>query len=158
MPKLGFHSAEFHPAMMRSPLKGLVLTFLLATSVSLVSAAEILFIVAGVRDEPPSPSVADLALASHVEDNGHTVTFFNSRDDEGLTREAADAVDVVYISDSVSSGQVGAELKDHPTPLIMGESFAFDDSIASGGDTTTFTLASPNPSVRELWIRIRLPR
>ncbi|MDA7525594.1 LamG domain-containing protein [Verrucomicrobiales bacterium] len=103
---------------------------------SLSGAGEVLFIVNGPGEEETTPSDPDLFLQELVEGLGHTVTFLSHRADEETTREAADLADIVYISDSVSSSNLGTELVGHPTPLINGESYIFDDMGWTGTEET----------------------
>jgi hypothetical protein len=122
----------------------LVLTALLGFSATSATGAEILF----VTVDPTDPE--DAVIKSFLEGLGHTVTYIDDNEDEATTEEAAAAADLVYISESVSSGQIREEITEIETPMIITEAWAWDEmglTQGGGGGTdvasTDITIVNP---------------
>ena len=69
-------------------------------------------------------NAGDQAVRSALLDMGYTVVV---HDDNGITRAATSASDAVLISSTVFSGLVGATFAEDPRPLLVWESFLYDD-------------------------------
>ena len=61
---------------------------------------------------------------NHLSSLGHTVNIF---DDDGITAAAANGADLVFISQTVSSGRVGSSFTSVGVPVISAEPWLFDD-------------------------------
>ncbi|MGK7891837.1 MAG: DUF4347 domain-containing protein, partial [Leptolyngbyaceae cyanobacterium] len=82
-------------------------------------AADILFVAGNT-----SLSISDQAIRQRLEQLGHTVTVI----DDGLSNsDNALGQDLVFISESVSSRQVGNKFSSVNIPVIASEAFVFDD-------------------------------
>ncbi|MBN1806276.1 MAG: hypothetical protein JW837_13595 [Sedimentisphaerales bacterium] len=92
--------------------------------------ANVLFI--SSMDETHLPG--DDMLKAFIEGLGHTVTYFDDDEDEATTEAAAAEADVVFISESVSSGQIRTEITEIETPMVITESWGWDEmGLITGG-------------------------
>lgn len=76
----------------------------------------------------PSPSAGDEVQLSWFEDRGYTIDMWDNSEISSapdLALEAANAADLVYISESISSGRM-RQIESTPTPMILSEQFAAD--------------------------------
>jgi hypothetical protein len=110
-------------------------------------AENILFI---VNDPTEATYQNDKIIKDFLESLGHTVTYFDDSEDEAATEAAAAAADLVYISESVGSGDIREEITEIETPMIVGEPYAWDEmgmTLGGGGTsavaTTDITIVSP---------------
>jgi hypothetical protein len=116
-----------------------VLFLLLVTCffVNGVKAANILFI-AALDETQELMQQGDDAIKAYLEGLGHTVTYFDDDEDEPTTEAAAAAADVVFISESVSSGRIRLEITEVETPMVITEAWAYDEmglaTITTGVD------------------------
>jgi len=101
----------------------LFLLLMLCFFVNGVEAANILYIAS--MDELYMPG--DDAIKAYLEGLGHTVTYFDDDEDEPTTEAAAAAADVVFISESVSSGRIRLEITEIETPMVTNEAWAYDE-------------------------------
>jgi len=92
----------------------------------------------------------DAIIGDFLESLGHTVTYFDDSEDEATTEAAAAAADLVWISESVGSGDIRDEITEIETPMIVGEPYAWDEmgmTLGGGGTsavaTTDITIVSP---------------
>jgi hypothetical protein len=136
-------------AMFRKKFVGclLCLVILLGFSIDGAFAANILFISA--MDEATAPG--DDMLKAFIEGLGHTVTYFDDEEDEATTEIAAAEADLVFISESVSSSQIRTEITEIETPMVITESWGWDEMglITGGGEdapdvaTTDIEIVTP---------------
>ncbi len=97
---------------------------------SATMGAEVLFISSMEEQHMPG----DDALKAFIESLGHTVTYFDDNEDEATTEVAAAAADLVFISESVSSGQIRIEITEIETPMVITECWAWDEmGLTLGG-------------------------
>lgn len=122
----------------------LFIVVLLGFSATTAIGADILFITA----DPTNPQ--DAVIKNFLEGLGHTVTYIDDNEDEPTTESAAAAADLVYISESVSSGQISTEITEIETPMIVAEPWAWDEmGLTDGGGggtevaTTEITIVDP---------------
>ncbi|MBN2313059.1 MAG: hypothetical protein JXM79_03960, partial [Sedimentisphaerales bacterium] len=101
----------------------LCLLLILGFSTSPVMGADILFIAAM---EDPFIEGDDM-LKAFIEGLGHTVTYFDDAEDEATTEAAAAAADMVFISESVSSGEIRTEITEIETPMVITEAWGYDE-------------------------------
>jgi hypothetical protein len=101
----------------------LCLLLILSFSASGARAANILFISA--IDETFQPS--DDVIIAYLEGLGHTLTILDDDEDEPTTEAAAAEADVVFISESVSSGRIRLEITEIETPMVISEAWAYDE-------------------------------
>ncbi len=101
----------------------LCLAVVLGFSATEAMGGNILFIAA--MDEPFI--AGDDALKAFLEGLGHTVTYFDDGEDEATTEAASAAADVVFISESVSSGQIRTEITEIETPMVITEAWGYDE-------------------------------
>ncbi|MEZ6118430.1 MAG: lamin tail domain-containing protein [Pirellulaceae bacterium] len=76
-----------------------------------------------------TPQGYETDVVHHLENAGHTVTVIS---DEAITMGATSTSDLVYISESVSSGRIGSKLTLATVPIIVSESWLFDDLHLTG--------------------------
>jgi len=106
------------------------LAVVLCFSVTGAIGANVLFISA--MDDATKPG--DDMLKAFIEGLGHTVTYFDDGEDEATTETAAAEADVVFISESVSSGQIRTEITEIETPMVITESWGWDEmGLTLGG-------------------------
>ena len=110
----------------------LFLVILLGFSVGGVMGADILFVSSMDAEHMPG----DDTIKSFLESLGHTVTYIDDDISEADTEQAALAADLVYISESVGSGDIRNEITEIPTPIIIAEPYAWDEmGLITGGGT-----------------------
>ncbi len=113
---------------------GLCLVLLGLWAVS-APAANILFISA----MDATMQASDDLLKTYMESLGHTVTYLDDNADQASTQAAALAADMVFISESVSSGRVGNEIDAIPRPMVISEMYVWDEMglmVAAGASPT----------------------
>ncbi len=130
----------------------LCLLLVLSFSVSGARGANILFI-ARMDETNELMQQGDDALKAYLESLGHTVTYFDDSENEADTEAAAEAADVVFISESVDSKAINNEITEIETPMVITECWAWyemglctptsgtDDSIAVA--TTDIEIIAP---------------
>ncbi len=101
----------------------LCLLLVLSFSITGARAANILYIAS--MDEQFMPG--DDAIKAYIEGLGHTVTYFDDDLTEEETEIAAAAADMVFISESVSSGRIRLEITEIETPMVTNEAWAYDE-------------------------------
>ncbi|MHC4540953.1 MAG: hypothetical protein ACYS74_14415, partial [Planctomycetota bacterium] len=69
----------------------------------------------------------DDAIKAFFERLGHAVTYIDDDADEASTEAKAAAADLVYISESVGSGDIRDEITEIETPIIVAEPYAWDE-------------------------------
>jgi hypothetical protein len=104
----------------------------LSFSAVAVRGADILFISA--MDEAVDPGGADDILKVFMEGLGHTVTMFDDGESEADTEIAAAAADMVFISESVGSGEIRTEITEIETPMVITECWGWDEMGLTLGD------------------------
>ena len=113
------------------------LTLALSFSAPAVMGADILFISslnynASVGDD--QSMAGDDALKAFLEGLGHTVTYLDDDEDEATTEAAAAAADAVFISETVSSGNIRDEITEVETLMVVAEPWAWDEmGLTEGG-------------------------
>ncbi len=112
-----------------------------------VHAANILFI----SSMDPTHMPGDDALKAFMEGLGHTVTYLDDNEAEPATEAAAEAADLVFISESVSSSGIRNEITGVETPIITTEAWAWDEmGLTYGGGagqnvvTTEIKIVAPD--------------
>jgi hypothetical protein len=131
----------------------LCLVVALALSATATMGADILFITALNYDAPVGDDqsmVGDDALKAFLESLGHTVTFLDDDEDEATTEAAAAAADAVFISETVSSGNIKNEITEVPTLMVVAEPWAWDEmglteGSGSGTDVATTDIEIVEP-------------
>ena len=119
----------------------LCLAVVLGFSATEAMGGNILFIAA--MDEPFI--AGDDALKVFLEGLGHTVTYFDDGENEASTEAAAAAADVVFISESVSSSQIRIEITEIETPMVITESWGWDEmGLIIGGGVDAPDVATTN--------------
>jgi hypothetical protein len=111
----------------------------LSFSATLATGGDILFIVA---DPTGGAYTADALIKSRLEALGHTVRYFDDNNNEAAMEDAAAAADLVYISESVGSGNVHSKITEIEVPIIVGEPWAWDEmgmTLGSGGSGVVAT-------------------
>ena len=108
-------------------------------------AADILYIENGDEFQ-----LKDQLIKDYMTDLGHTVIPLRADEDELLTEVAAEEADIVFISETVDSGQIKNEITEIDVPMIINEPWAWDemglDTGGGGGNdvaTTDITIVSP---------------
>jgi len=82
----------------------------------------------------PTHMPGDDALKAFIESLGHTVTYFDDGEDEATTEAASAAADLVFMSESVGSSQVNNEITEIEIPMVITESYAWDEmGLTHGG-------------------------
>ncbi|MHC4507624.1 MAG: CBM96 family carbohydrate-binding protein [Planctomycetota bacterium] len=69
----------------------------------------------------------DDAIKAFFERLGHAVTYIDDDANEPSTEAKAAAADLVYISESVGSGDIRDEITEIATPIIVAEPYAWDE-------------------------------
>jgi len=129
------------------------LTLALSFSAPAVMGADILFISslnynASVGDD--QSMAGDDALKAFLEGLGHTVTYLDDDEDEATTEAAAAAADAVFISETVSSGNIRDEITEVETLMVVAEPWAWDEmglteGSGSGTDVATTDIEIVEP-------------
>ncbi len=108
---------------------------------SATMGADVLFVSA--MDDATKPG--DDMLKAFIEGLGHTVTYFDDDEDEATTEAAAAAADVVFISESVSSAGIRTEITEIETPMVITESWGWDEmGLIIGGGVDAPDVATTN--------------
>ena len=121
--------------MFEKKFAGIIICLVLALSfsVTVTKGANILFISA--MDEATGPG--DEALRVFMEGLGHTVTMFDDDENEADTEVAATEAELVFISESVSSSKIREEITEIETPMVITESWGWDEmGLITGGAKT----------------------
>jgi hypothetical protein len=108
----------------------------LSFSATGVMGADILFISSldYARAAGDSHMEGDDALKAFMEGLGHTVTYFDDNENEADTEAAAAAADLVFISETVGSGDIREEITEIETPMVITECWAWDEmGLTEGG-------------------------
>ena len=114
------------------PLFPVLLTFFTFNVLS-TQAADVVFFV----NNADALNAGDDGLALLLEDMGHSV-FAAGHDELPVDQlDLANDNDLVIISESVTSGNIGANLNETQTPIIVYEPFVFDDMDLTGPTSTT---------------------
>ncbi|MFC1766149.1 discoidin domain-containing protein [Planctomycetota bacterium] len=126
------------------------LAFVLGLPIETTLAANILY-VANLRDAGFIEK--DKIVQDYMKSLGHTVIPIDDEASEADTEAAAlaEGIDLVYISETVSSGNIKNEITEIDVPMIVSESWAWDemgmDSGGGGGndvDSTDITIVAPD--------------
>jgi hypothetical protein len=126
----------------------LCLAVVLGLSATATMGANILFI---ANDPTGVTFPNDALLSNFFEVLGHTVTYFDDNENEAATEAAAAAADLVWISESVGSGNVANEITEIEVPMVVGEPYTWDEMgmtlnspcITSDVATTDITIVNP---------------
>jgi len=114
----------------------LICLIMLCFSATATMGADILFIssMEFTRATGDEHMVGDEAIKAFLESLGHTVTFFDDDEDEAATEVAAAGADVVFISETVSSGKIREEITEVETLMVITEAWAWDEmGLTEGG-------------------------
>ncbi|MHC4489338.1 MAG: hypothetical protein ACYS9C_05430, partial [Planctomycetota bacterium] len=103
----------------------LCLVVVLSLSATATRGANILFV--SSMDEGAGHMVGDDMIKAFLEGLGHTVTYIDDNEDEPTTEAAALAADLVFISESVGSGNIKNEITEIQIPIIVSEPYAWDE-------------------------------
>ena len=106
--------------------------------------AEILFI---VNDPTLATYPNDALLGDFFKSLGHTVTYFDDSATEAAMEAAAAAADLVWISESVGSGNVANKITEIATPMVVGEPYAWDEMGMTLGTGTTTDVATTDITI-----------
>ena len=110
----------------------LLSALILGFSATWATGANILFVSSMDAEHMPG----DDTIKAFFESLGHTVTYIDDDESESATEDAALASDLVYISESVGSGEIKNEITEVPTPIIVAEPYAWDEmGLIIGGGT-----------------------
>ena len=127
----------------------LSLVVVLSVSATVTVGDNILFI---VNDPTLATYPYDALIGDFLEGLGHTVTYFDDDESEADMEAAAAAADLVWISESVGSGNVNTKITEVETPMIVGEPYAWDEmgmtlnSPCITSDVATTEIEIINPS------------
>ncbi|MEZ6119743.1 MAG: PQQ-dependent sugar dehydrogenase [Pirellulaceae bacterium] len=80
------------------------------------------------------PTPYEALLVSHLDASGWTTTMISSA---SVSADVAGGYDLIYISESISSSQIGSMFNDLPNPIIVSEAWLFDDLGMTGGGRGT---------------------
>ena len=128
-------------------LLGLVVVLCFSTTVTM--GGNILFI---VNDPTLATYPHDAVIGDFLEGLGHTVTYFDDNESEADMEAAAAAADLVWISESVGSGNVNTKITEVEIPMVVGEPYAWDEmgmtlnSPCQTSDVATTDIEIINPS------------
>lgn len=101
-----------------------------------VDTSQTLLFIVGDTDLGPY----DAKKRTLFESWGYAVTVMGQNASGSDMRDAAADVDVVYISESISSSRVNNKLLDTPTGVVCGEGYLIDDfDMSSNNSNTTYT-------------------
>jgi len=126
----------------------LLLVLILSLAAPGIRAANILVVT--IEDEPLDPE--DALIVEFLEGLGHTVMLIDDGENEATTEAAALEADIVFISESVGSGDIRTEITEIETPMIIAEMWGWDEmglSTKTGdGDedvtSTDIDIVTPN--------------
>lgn len=108
-----------------------VFVLILSCLVTVTAAGDLMMIVS----DPASPSGGDVTIKAHREGQGHRVTLWDDDEEGGATLAAANAADLVIVSESISSDRLGSEINATPTGVVNCEPFTYDDVQWTGAVT-----------------------
>ena len=114
------------------------LVVVLGFSATGARGGDILFVI----DDLANIHGGDAVIKHFFEELGHTVMYFDDDEDEITTESAAAAVDLVYISESVSSEKITNEITEIETPIIVAEPYCFYEMGMSSVEAADQTLDS----------------
>ena len=114
------------------------LVVVLGFSATGARGGDILFVI----DDLANLHGGDAVIKHFFEGLGHTVMYFDDDEDEITTECAAAAVDLVYISESVSSEKIKNEITEIETPIIVAEPYCFYEMGMSSVEAADQTLDS----------------
>jgi hypothetical protein len=121
----------------------------LSVSATVTLGGNILLI---VNDPTLATYPNDVLIGDFLEGLGHTVTYFDDDESEADMEAAAAAADLVWISESVGSGNVNTKITEVETPMVVGEPYAWDEmgmtlnSPCITSDVATTDIEIINPS------------
>jgi len=118
----------------------LLLLTILCLSATEVRGADILFVTA----EVDPLRAGDAPIVEFLEGLGHTVILIDDNEDEPTTEAAAREADVVFISESVGSGNIRTEITEIETPIIVAEAWGWDEMGLNSDTQGGLTVASTN--------------
>ena len=75
----------------------------------------------------------DVVVNDLLVSRGFNVTLVSQNEDATTTLEAADAADLVIVSESVGSGNVNTEVVESTSPILLYEAYLYDDFAWTGG-------------------------
>ena len=102
------------------------------------NAANILFI----SSMDTTHKAGDDALKAFLEGMGHTVTYLDDNEVDAAMRTAAAQADLVFVSESVGSANVRNKITAVDTPMVIAESWAWDEmglTTGAGGGQNAVT-------------------
>ena len=111
-------------------MKHIIVSTVLFTCLLIPARAPAQDIAAIVLANAEFPNVSDQALIDHLEqDLGMEVIRIDQNDDEFTKNETLDneEPDVIFIQESVGSGNVNTQLNGRPEPIIVHEPYLYDD-------------------------------
>ncbi|MCA9198621.1 MAG: lamin tail domain-containing protein, partial [Planctomycetales bacterium] len=88
-----------------------------------------------------APQGYEVTLVNHLSDQGHTVSVL---DDSLATSNSADGFDLIYISETVYSGAVGSKFTSLSIPIIVAESWLFDDLHMTSNQSNQYGAVTSN--------------
>ncbi len=97
------------------------------------AATDVAFIVNDVN----LPNQGDVLINDILTGRGFNVTLVSQNEDAATTLAAADAADLVMVSESVGSGNVNTEIKDSTSPVLLYEAYLYDDFQWMGNSSIT---------------------
>jgi len=107
------------------------------------NAADILFI----TSMDPTHLPGDDALKAFLEKMGHTVTYMDDNETDAAMRAAAAKADLVFISESVGSSNVRNKITAIDTPMVITESWAWDEMGLTTGAGGGQNAVTPNVQI-----------
>ncbi|MBM4024313.1 MAG: hypothetical protein FJ280_02760 [Planctomycetes bacterium] len=125
----------------------LVLLVALGFWAGAAQAADILFLSSMDANHKPG----DDALKAFIEKMGHTVTYMDDNDGEAVMRAAAAKADLVFISESVGSANVRNKITAIDTPMVVTESWAWDEMGLTSSPGGGSEAATPNVEIVAPW-------
>ena len=88
-----------------------------------------------------APQGYEVTLVNHLSDQGHTVSVL---DDSLATSNSAVGFDLIYISETVYSGAVGSKFTSLSIPIIVAESWLFDDLHMTSNQSNQYGAVTSN--------------
>jgi hypothetical protein len=107
----------------------LVATLVLGFWTAGANAADILYI----SSMDPTHMPGEDALKAFMEKMGHTVTYMDDNETQATMQAAAAKADLVFISESVGSANVRDKITAIDTPMVITESWAWDEMGLTSG-------------------------
>ncbi len=121
----------------------LVATFALDFCAAGADAANILFI----SSMDPTHMPGEDALKAFMEKMGHTVTYMDDNEAQAAMQAAAAKADLVFVSESVGSANVRNKITAIATPMVITESWAWDEMGLSSGAGGGQNAVTPNVQI-----------